>query len=284
MIGIYKIQNLINGKIYIGQSVHVKTRFNQHKAEARNGNNRPLYNAIRKYSIENFSFEIIEECSQESLDEREIYWIQYFNSFKNGYNLTPGGNSPIKADIDFIYSLWDEGKSFGEIVEITSLSKTCISNYLHDYENYTPHESNRRGGIIVLQKINHNNEGNKICQYTFKGEFIKEWSSQKHIERELKIDADLIGRVLNGRQIQAGGFQWKRIGEPPEDISKKVQYRFGVIQYSLDGIEVQRFPSVKAAALAMGCDTKNISRVCKKEKGRTTACGFKWEYDYSVYY
>ena len=109
---------MINGKIYIGQSVHIKTRFNQHKAEARNGNNRPLYNAIRKYGIENFSFEIIEECSQESLDEREI----------------------------------------------------------------------------------------------------------------------------------------------------------------------KRFPSVKAAALAMKCDTKNISRVCKKENGRITACGFKWEYDYSVYH
>ena len=56
MIGIYKIQNLINGKIYIGQSVHIKARFNAHKSEARNGNTRPLYNAIRKYGVENFSF------------------------------------------------------------------------------------------------------------------------------------------------------------------------------------------------------------------------------------
>ena len=76
MIGIYKIQNLINGKIYIGQSVHIQARFNQHKNEAKNGNTRPLYNAIRKYGIENFSFEIIEECSKEMLNEREIYWIK----------------------------------------------------------------------------------------------------------------------------------------------------------------------------------------------------------------
>lgn len=295
MIGIYKIQNLINGKIYIGQSVHIKTRFNQHKNEAKNGNTRPLYNAIRKYGVENFSFEVIEECSKEKLNEREIYWIKKYDSFHNGYNLTPGGNEPYKVDIDLVYSLWDNGKSVKEIVEITKISKSSVYNYLCDYKNYSTSESNRRGGILAYKTaINNGNNGNKgscdnnnlevkIIQYSLTGEYIKDWYSQKQIERELGIESDLIGRVLNGKQKQAGGFQWRRVGDEPKDISKEVQYRFGVIQYDLDGNEVNRFPSVKAAAIAMKCDPKNISRVCKKEKYRKTACGYKWEYDYSVY-
>ena len=69
----------------------------------------------------------------------------------------------------------------------------------------------------------------------------------------------------------------------PKDITKEVRSRLGVIQYDLDGNEINKFPSVKAAAIAMKCDPKNISRVCKKENNRKTACGYKWEYDYTVY-
>lgn len=291
MIGIYKIQNLINGKIYIGQSVHIQTRFNQHKNEAKNGNTRPLYNAIRKYGIENFSFEIIEECSKEMLNEREIYWIKKYDSFHNGYNLTPGGNEPYKVDIDLIYSLWNDGKSLKEIVEIANVSKTSVYNYLCDYSNYSVTESNRRGGKLAYEtalkngniKYRLNPNSTSIIQYTLSGEYIRDWSSQNQIERELGIESDLIGRVLNGKQKQAGGFQWKRAGEEPKDITKEVRSRLGVIQYDLDGNEINKFPSVKAAAIAMKCDPKNISRVCKKENNRKTACGYKWEYDYAVY-
>ena len=295
MIGIYKIQNLINGKIYIGQSIHIKARFNAHKSEARNGNTRPLYNAIRKYGVENFSFEIIEECSKEKLNEREIYWIKKYDSFHNGYNLTPGGSEPYKVDIDLIYSLWDDGKSMKEIAEIANIGKTSVYNYLCDYKNYSVSESNRRGGILAyktaIKNNNHYHYNNncddnletKIIQYSLTGEHIKDWYSQNQIERELGINSELIWRVLNGKQKQAGGFQWRRIGDEPKDISKEAQYRFGVIQYDLNGNEVNRFPSLKAAAIAMKCDPRNISRVCKKENNRKTACGYKWEYDYSVY-
>lgn len=215
MIGIYKIQNLINGKIYIGQSVHIKARFNQHKNEAKNGNTRPLYNAIRKYGVENFSFEVIEECSKEKLNEREIYWIKKYDSFHNGYNLTPGGSEPYKVDIDLVYSLWDNGKSVKEIVEITKISKSSVYNYLCDYKNYSASESNRRGGILAYKTAVNNGNCNdnlevKIIQYTLTGEHIKDWYSQKQIERELGIESDLIGRVLNGKQKQAGGFQWRK--------------------------------------------------------------------------
>ena len=73
MIGIYKITNTINQKSYIGQSNFIERRLAQHKSpyEQERFSNKPLYQAFKKYGIENFTFEVIEECSVEDLDIRE---------------------------------------------------------------------------------------------------------------------------------------------------------------------------------------------------------------------
>lgn len=95
MVGIYKITNTINQKSYIGQSNFIERRFTQHKSpcEQERFSNKPLYQAFKKYGIENFTFEVIEECSVEDLDKREQYWIRYYNSLvhQNGYNIRSGG-------------------------------------------------------------------------------------------------------------------------------------------------------------------------------------------------
>lgn len=91
MIGIYKITNNINGKIYIGQSNNIQRRFSEH--QNRGATSRiPVDVAIQKYGKENFSFEIIEECTIEQLNQRETYWINHFNSIENGYNCSVGGD------------------------------------------------------------------------------------------------------------------------------------------------------------------------------------------------
>lgn len=103
MIGIYKITNNINGKCYIGQSINIKQRWKGHKKDAfwKDGPdyNYPLYQSMRKYGIENFSFEVLEECSKEELNEKEIAYILRYKAYGSGYNQTQGGNSathPIK--------------------------------------------------------------------------------------------------------------------------------------------------------------------------------------------
>lgn len=88
MIGIYKITNLINNKSYIGQSIDIKRRWSEHRA--RRGTN-PIYKDMEEFGLDNFSFEILEECQQDKLDEREIYWIQKYDTYYNGYNRTLGG-------------------------------------------------------------------------------------------------------------------------------------------------------------------------------------------------
>ena len=84
MIGIYKIQNLVNNKIYIGQSINIDRRFREHC----NRCEQQIDHAIQKYGVDNFTFEVIEECLPEQLNDREDYWIKEFNSLiPNGYNM-----------------------------------------------------------------------------------------------------------------------------------------------------------------------------------------------------
>lgn len=97
MIGVYKISNKINGKSYIGRSINIHKRFIAHKNRAFNSNsnnyNLPLYKDMRKYGIENFTFDILEECEESELDEREKHYIrQYKANGPDGYNQSDGGN------------------------------------------------------------------------------------------------------------------------------------------------------------------------------------------------
>ena len=95
MKGIYKFENKINGKIYIGQSINIEKRYKEHFYAHTNPNdkgyNTKFYRALRKYGSENFTFEIIEK-DIEDLNSREEYWVQYYNSYKAGYNSNLGGD------------------------------------------------------------------------------------------------------------------------------------------------------------------------------------------------
>ena len=143
MIGIYKIQNLINGKVYIGQIINIERRFHQHKYD--DSQNSVIHRTIKKYGIENFSFEVIEECNYKDLDEREIFWIKYYNSSNknNGYNLTLGGQRGQKYDYAQIFSLWQEGVNCKEIQNKMNCSDQTVSSALKCY-NLTDYEIRSR--------------------------------------------------------------------------------------------------------------------------------------------
>lgn len=94
MIGIYTIINIINNKKYIGQSIDIENRFIRHKSELNNNRhiNRHLQASWNKYGKDNFKFQIVEECTKEELNKREKYWIKYYDTYKNGYNMNLGGD------------------------------------------------------------------------------------------------------------------------------------------------------------------------------------------------
>lgn len=94
--GIYVITNNINNKQYVGLSKDCWKRWADHFSKSyyskkEDDLKKALYMAMRKYGRENFSFSILEECPEEQLSEREIYWINKLDTYHNGYNETPGG-------------------------------------------------------------------------------------------------------------------------------------------------------------------------------------------------
>lgn len=94
---IYKITNLVNGKIYVGKTIHdLKVRIGQHKNDSKSTTrsySSKLYNAIKKYGWDSFKWEIVEKCKNESeLNEREIFWIKNLGTINGGYNINEGGN------------------------------------------------------------------------------------------------------------------------------------------------------------------------------------------------
>ena len=148
---IYKITNKINGKVYVGQTNRgLETRWREHKSRAGCHYTSHLYSAIDKYGIDNFIFEKIEEIAEEYLDEKERFWISYYdsNNPQKGYNLTIGGQGKRNYNIEKIRNLWDKGKSVGEIVTELNCDKSTVREALLEHEGYSAHESlSRRKNI-----------------------------------------------------------------------------------------------------------------------------------------
>ena len=134
---IYKITNTLNGKVYIGQTIKtIQKRFTQHK----NNSNKEyfsqivLYKAFNKYGIENFTCEEVEEVPNEELDEREKYWIEYYNSYFDGYNSTLGGRTTqlYNWDVDDIIEKYLSLKSARAVAKEIGCDHSIIDRILND--------------------------------------------------------------------------------------------------------------------------------------------------------
>lgn len=152
---IYKITNLINGKEYIGQTgLSIQDRFKRHIIDSRKNtaNKRPLYDAFNKYGIENFIIEEIEECSENLLDERESYWIDYYETYHNGYNATKGGDGKAYIDYEEIINLYNQGYTLTEIREKNGHDIQWMSKILQS-RGVTAEEIQRRKTIHLEKKV-----------------------------------------------------------------------------------------------------------------------------------
>lgn len=134
---IYKITNKINGKSYIGQTIqNVKERFYQHCATKCSQTilNMVIHKALNKYGKSNFTIEVIEEVESTNLNDRERYWIRYYDSYNNGYNSTEGGQDGIKLfknlDTESIVREYKSGKSLREIGRLFNVDKQTIKDLL----------------------------------------------------------------------------------------------------------------------------------------------------------
>ena len=278
MCGIYKIQNLINGKIYIGQSVDIQYRFNNHKSESfnpkSNAYNTAIHRAIRKYGVNNFSFDIIEECDQDRLREREIYWIDYYQSYGDGYNLTSGGEGVPTVDIKQTQQLWDDGLAIKEIAQRLKCQQHTVIRILESYEKYNNQESYRRGRENARKKMN-----KPIIQYDLLGKFVQKYKSINEASIATNIRRSSISSTLIGKQLSAGGYQWAyEEDDPPVKYNaKSMNDKKPVLQFDLNGNFITEYESLNEAAKAVGLkNVQSITRCCNNKQ--YTAAGYYWRW------
>ena len=164
---IYVITNKINNKQYVGKTIQsVKERFKEHKYRSKYGthNHLPLYAAIAKYTINNFTIEQKEEVEINLLDDRESFWIKELNTLApNGYNLTLGGEGTIYHDRLEILKLFEQDLSFTDIVRISEASSSTIYRIEEEY------------GVKPKRKDSH--KFKTVYMFSLEGELLQQFDS-----------------------------------------------------------------------------------------------------------
>ena len=200
---IYKITNDINGKIYIGKTEYLNPidRWKEHLKDYKKERceKRPLYDAMNKYGVEHFYFEVIEET--DNSEEREKYWINQFRTYigfadSNGYNATLGGDGKKykNYDINEILDLYKQGYSCYHIANIVNLSKKYIRYIL------------RKQGVDITQ----NRLAKKICQIDVDtNEVLSIFDSLSDAARALNATQSNISTAAHSMmQIISYGYKW----------------------------------------------------------------------------
>lgn len=245
--GIYQVTNIINNKIYIGQSIDIERRWNQHKYGK---GSIILRNAISKYGMDNFKFEILEEIEFtnkndviEELTELEDKWLTTKKPYLKeiGYNQ----NKTAKINIPIV-----RPDGYGE--------------------------------LISKIKIDNNHCGKPIKQYSLNGEFIMEWKSAAQIERKLYFKSENISACCLRKSKTSNGYIWRfeddEITENDfiklKDRKKPIIRRFK--QLSLSGSLIKEWNSLKELVNTSEFDNRPIKKCCdgyiKEYKG------YKWEW------
>ena len=312
MIGIYKITNKINNQCYIGYSTNIQQRWTKEYNSAFNSThqayNYPLQQDFRKYKKEDFSFEIIEECSIEELREKEKYWIKYYNSFYNGYNQTIGGEGIHKITSDSLDELIYDLKN--TLLSLTDLSKKyCLNidtirriNAGRMYFNNELKYPLRNFGINTLSIGNEPPNGN--CQRC--GKLISEYAYycqdcmhilNRKVKRPSKEELEKYLYSIKGNFVEAGKHfgvsdnsvrKWcKAYNLPFHSNDYKVQIKNlnkgrtipkKVLQFDMDDNFIAEYNSIAEACRAIGKpqESSHISGVCSGK--RRSAGGYKWKY------
>lgn len=212
---IQKIVNDINNKVYIGKTERsIEERFKEHclDKDKRRSEKRPLYSAMNKYGIEHFHIELVEEV-EENLEEREIYWINYYNSYHNGYNATLGGEGKSLQDYNLILEELKNNPYPREVAQKigchvdTVLSVAKLNNI----------KVKSKGWLQV-------NPPRPVMQFTKTGEYIKTFPSCKEAVEECILLKTCTGQnsggarghiseCAAGKRKTAYGFIWKQVQE-----------------------------------------------------------------------
>jgi group I intron endonuclease len=258
IIGIYKITNP-KGKIYVGQSVNIDERKLQYKNLNAGVEKQPkIYNSIKKYGWENHIFEILEECSLDQLDEKEVYWGIYFDVLgKKGLVLRLGkGKGMLNEDLKKQISQKHKGMKkpwAGKNMKLTEEHKYKLKN----------------GRESVL---------NPIYQYNMDGVFIKKWQNAKQASTDLCINNGWLSFIKDDIYKSLGGYRWtSKFYDKLPPITKNFNSKKPILQYDIDGNFIKEWGSAKEAASALKTHVQNITACCRQELKSSAGFIFKFK-------
>lgn len=129
---IYLISNDVNSKLYVGQTIQtLNKRFNGHCCYSKSDRSTNMYikRAIHKYGKDKFHITLIEECPINLLNDREKYWISFYDSYNNGYNLTKGGQDSNYFNLHRLEDTIDIKKFTEYIIEFKPLATEVASHF-----------------------------------------------------------------------------------------------------------------------------------------------------------
>ena len=249
-IGIYMIKNISNNKVYIGQSVDIHRRWNDHKAKLRNNKheNAHLQTSYNKYGDENFEFTILCECLKNELNDKELFFIKKYNSHNPsyGYNHTMGGNENISFTQETIekmikshsnefvkickYSLEQQllhiydslSEASRDVNGTPSGIRNCANKFSYNiglsktYKNYIwiYEHDRKRFEECDIQKYLHKELSIPINKYKYpSGEFVCTYETVSLAALDNNISNDVVSMCVRGAQKQSDGFTYRNANQ-----------------------------------------------------------------------
>ena len=210
---IYKITNKVNGKIYVGQTMKsLEERFKKHCWGTTEKDsyhfNMAIKKAIKKYGKQNFTIELIEEVGQNKLDEREVYWISYYNSYNQGYNCTLGGQNGATRHTSLNWREENEvieakflGFSSREIGEVYNIDRSTVKNIFNRHHLIMPVKRNLESRIdkdAFIQFLSTNptckeiENKFKICRCSVY-HYLKRHNIEYNFSKSVQVSASKVG-------------------------------------------------------------------------------------------
>ena len=214
MAYIYKIENQINHKVYIGKTEYEpERRWKEHQRESKKERNshRAIYRAINKYGIENFSFEVLEETFNPN--EREQFYIINYDSYHNGYNETLGGDGAAYLELpeQEICKYYIKNRNLKQTYTYFGYDKKTILKVLYKYN--IP--------IIPTGEVTREKTKKSVARLDKNtGEILEIFAAVEDAHRAYPNTHRHIGSVCQGKRKTAGGFGWKYI-----DVEEEMEWK-----------------------------------------------------------